>query len=126
MMREAGCSEDAANAVERTPKPEGVMQAEKELDGRGWLPVALRVANPDMMLNPNISARILILGLIDGRWNGSKPPHRGKGIGHYLPRNGGDDAKNARRTVNRLDKWKLIAGYYRVFLAVILQSRLIE
>ncbi|MER9336774.1 ParB/RepB/Spo0J family partition protein [Mesorhizobium sp. M0293] len=38
VMREAGCTEDAAKAVERAPKPEGVLQAEKELDGKGWLP----------------------------------------------------------------------------------------
>ncbi|MER8658481.1 ParB/RepB/Spo0J family partition protein [Mesorhizobium sp. M0847] len=43
VMREAGCTEDAAKAVERAPKPEGVLQAEKELDGKGWLPAALRV-----------------------------------------------------------------------------------
>jgi len=43
VMREAGCMEDAAKAVERATKPEGVLQAEKELDGRGWLPVALRM-----------------------------------------------------------------------------------
>ncbi|AMY00704.1 ParB/RepB/Spo0J family partition protein [Mesorhizobium ciceri] len=42
VMREAGCAEDAAKAVERGPKPEGVLQAEKELDGKGWLPAALR------------------------------------------------------------------------------------
>ncbi|MFD1983327.1 ParB/RepB/Spo0J family partition protein [Mesorhizobium newzealandense] len=42
VMREAGCTEDAAKAVERAPKPEGVLQAEKELDGKGWLPAALR------------------------------------------------------------------------------------
>ncbi|WP_217574774.1 ParB/RepB/Spo0J family partition protein [Mesorhizobium sp. GbtcB19] len=41
-MREAGCSEVAARAVERAPKDEGVLQAEKELDGRGWLPAPLR------------------------------------------------------------------------------------
>lgn len=43
VMREAGCTEDAAKAVERAPKPKGVLQAEKELDGKGWLPVALRM-----------------------------------------------------------------------------------
>lgn len=42
VMREAGCPEDAARAVERAPKPEGVLRAEKELDGKGWLPAALR------------------------------------------------------------------------------------
>lgn len=67
--------------------------------------------HPDKMLDPLISARILIKGLIDGRWNGS-----GKGIWHYLQ---GDDLKNARRTVNITDKWQDIAGYYRSFLAAI-------
>lgn len=80
------------------------------------------VANPDMMLDPVISAKILIKGLRDGRWNGSKKPHTGKGIGYYLPSTGQDDIKNARRTVNKLDKWNLIAGYYRVFLGAIKQS----
>ncbi len=42
VMREAGCPEEAARAVERAPKPEGVLQAEKELDGKGWLPAVLR------------------------------------------------------------------------------------
>ncbi|RWQ29051.1 MAG: hypothetical protein EOS21_32875 [Mesorhizobium sp.] len=42
VMREAGCPEEAAKAIERGPKPEGVLQAEKELDGKGWLPAALR------------------------------------------------------------------------------------
>ncbi|KAA3448616.1 plasmid stabilization protein [Mesorhizobium sp. SARCC-RB16n] len=42
VMREAGCPEEAAKAVERAPKPEGVLQAEKELDGKAWLPAALR------------------------------------------------------------------------------------
>ncbi|WP_292337860.1 hypothetical protein [Mesorhizobium sp.] len=27
--------------MERDPKAEGVLQAEKELDGKGWLPTAL-------------------------------------------------------------------------------------
>jgi ParB family chromosome partitioning protein len=37
-VREAGCSDDAARAVEKAPKAEAVAQAEKELDGTGWLP----------------------------------------------------------------------------------------
>lgn len=44
VMREAGCPEEAAKAVERAPKPEGVLQAEKELDGEGWLPAVLRAS----------------------------------------------------------------------------------
>ena len=38
---EAGCSEDAAKAIERSPKTEAVAQAERELDGKGWLPSPL-------------------------------------------------------------------------------------
>jgi hypothetical protein len=72
------------------------------------------VADPDKMLDPLISARVLVEGLIDGRWNGQK-----KGIAWYLPDNGPDDLENARRTVNILDKWALIAGYYRIFLVAI-------
>jgi hypothetical protein len=68
------------------------------------------VAKPDAMLDPVVSARVLIKGLIDGRWNG-----HGKGVGHYLPA----DPVQARRTVNVLDKAQEIAGYYRAFLAAL-------
>lgn len=71
------------------------------------------VKNPDAMLDPVISARVLIRGLMDGRWNGS-----GKGIAHYL-NDSRTDLKNARRTVNVTDKWQTIADYYRAFLAAI-------
>lgn len=68
------------------------------------------VANPDAMLDPVISARVLILGLMDGRWNG-----QGKGVSHYLPH----DPIGARRTVNVQDKAEQIAGYYRAFSAAL-------
>lgn len=73
---------------------------------------------PDKMLDPTISARVLICGLLDGRWNGAQR----KGLAHYLPDAGEDDLKGARRTVNGTDKWKLIAGYYDGFLAAIRQA----
>lgn len=72
------------------------------------------VAYPDKMLDPVISARVLIKGLLDGRWNG-----KGKGIAFYLPTNRPDDLKNARRTVNITDKWEMIGGYYRAFLKAV-------
>lgn len=72
------------------------------------------VADPDKMLDPVISARVLIKGLLDGRWNG-----KGKGIAFYLPTGGPDDLKNARRTVNITDKWEKIGGYYMAFLKAI-------
>lgn len=70
--------------------------------------------HPDGMLNPEISARVLWRGLLDGRWNG-----RGKGVAYYLPNDGPDDLKNARRTVNITDHWQEIAGYYRAFMRAI-------
>lgn len=65
------------------------------------------VKNPNAMLDAEISARVLIKGLLDGRWNG-----QGHGIRYYLDRG---DLKNARRTVNVRDRWSLIAGYFAKF-----------
>lgn len=69
------------------------------------------VKHPDKMLDPEISARVLFKGLLDGRWNGKR-----KGLRHYLDKG---DLKNARRTVNVLDKWQDIAGYHNAFMAAI-------
>ena len=69
------------------------------------------VANPDAMLDPLISARVLWRGLLDGRWNG-----RGHGLRHYLD---AGDVVQARRTVNVLDKARQIAGYHAAFLRAI-------
>ena len=69
------------------------------------------VKNPDAMLDAKTSARVMINGLLDGRWNAG-----GHGIRHYLDQG---DMRGARRTVNITDKWELIAGYHRAFLAAI-------
>ena len=69
------------------------------------------VKYPDKMLDPEISARVMIKGLMDGRWNG-----QGKGLRYYLDKG---DMRGARRTVNITDKWELIAGYHGAFLAAI-------
>lgn len=71
------------------------------------------VKDPDAMLDPVISARVLVKGLIDGRWSGKR-----KGLAHY---EGTDDfldqkeAEAARQTVNGSDKATLIAGYHKEF-----------
>jgi hypothetical protein len=70
--------------------------------------------DPDAMLDPVISARILVRGQLDGRWNGA-----GRGIAHYLPDAGDDNLRDARRTVNGTDRWDAIAGYYAAFLKAI-------
>ncbi|TGP30191.1 ParB/RepB/Spo0J family partition protein [Mesorhizobium sp. M2D.F.Ca.ET.185.01.1.1] len=52
ILREVGCAETAAKAVERSPKDEAVALAEKELAGKGWLPMPLRgtrKAEPSVM-----------------------------------------------------------------------------
>ena len=75
------------------------------------------VKNPDAMLIPVVSARVLIRGIMDGRWNG-----QGKGIDFY---EGKDDfldeeeAVVARRTVNVQDKAKLIASYHGKFYSAL-------
>jgi hypothetical protein len=69
------------------------------------------VKNPDAMLDPVISARVLIKGLLDGRWNGA-----GKGLRFYLDKG---DVLQARRTVNILDKAETIAGYHAKFLTAV-------
>jgi Chitinase class I len=68
---------------------------------------------PDKMLDPEISAKVLIRGIMDGRWNG-----QGKGIDFY---EGEDDkldrgeATQARRLVNVQDKALTIAVYFEHF-----------
>lgn len=69
------------------------------------------VRNPDAAMRPKVSARILIRGLLDGRWNG-----RGHGIRHYLDKG---DLQGARRTVNITDKWAVIARYHEAFMTAI-------
>ncbi len=69
------------------------------------------LANPDAMLDPVISARVLWRGLLDGRWNG-----QGKGLRHYLDRG---DWIGARRTVNVQDRAREIADYAQAFLGAI-------
>jgi predicted chitinase len=76
-------------------------------------------ANPEAILDPTISGKVLFRGLIDGRWNG-----RGKGVGYYADQDGLPglsevEAIAARRTVNVQDKAAEIAGYYRAFDAAL-------
>lgn len=78
------------------------------------------VKHPDAMLDPKISARVLIKGIMDGRWNG-----RGQGIRHYAEADGDpdmdhDDLVAARRTVNVQDKAAEIAVYAKAFEAALI------
>lgn len=77
------------------------------------------VKNPDGMLDPLISARVLIRGLMDGRWNG-----KGKGVPDYelsdgIPGLSEIEAVAARRTVNIQDKAATYAKFYAAFDAAL-------
>lgn len=63
--------------------------------------------NPDLALQTDLSAKIMILGMKDGWFTG-------KNLRDYI-KNSGCDYVNARRIVNGTDKASLIAGYARVF-----------
>lgn len=69
------------------------------------------VGNPDLALDPVISARITIVGMLEGLFTGKKLPD-------YFNGNKSDPV-GARRIVNGTDKAKLIAGYYQNFLDAI-------
>lgn len=66
------------------------------------------VSDPDRVMQPDLAADILVLGMVRGLFVPAAGP-----LLPYLAR---DDLKGARSTVNRNDKWDLIAGYYRAIL----------
>lgn len=78
------------------------------------------VKDPDAMLDPVISGRVLFVGLISGQWGG------GKGIASY---EGEDDflsdeeAIKARKLVNGSDEARKIAGYHRRFYNALKEGR---
>lgn len=85
-------------------------RADDELDLGGRL-----VADPDLALNPDIAARIMVHGM-EGGW------FSGKRLGDYLPlsgRAGFDAYKEARRIINGTDKWETIAKEAQQFEAAL-------
>lgn len=71
--------------------------------------------NPDLMLDPDLSARALVLGMLDGMFTTKR-------LSDYFGPNV-DDPEGARRIVNGTDKASLIAGYYVAFLDSIKAAR---
>ncbi|SSY80655.1 glycoside hydrolase family 19 protein [Alysiella crassa] len=63
--------------------------------------------NPDLALQTNISAKIIVLGMKEGWFTGKK-------LSDYI-NDHRDDYVNARRIVNGMDKAEQIARYARVF-----------
>ena len=66
------------------------------------------VANPEMRIDPIVSAHSLFLGNHEGWWTGKKlPNYAGYGYWHM---------KNARRVVNGTDRWELVGEFAGKFL----------
>ena len=60
---------------------------------------------PDTALDPSVSVDALMRGMVEGWYNESKAPHRGKGLGYYINDDVEDDRDayiHARRTVNKI------------------------
>jgi len=62
------------------------------------------IGNPDLALQPTVSAMILVKGCTEGWFTTKK-------LSDYLPKEGAGDYVNARRVVNGTDDAKLIASY---------------
>lgn len=68
-------------------------------------------SKPDLALDPAISAKILVVGMLRGLFTGD-------GLREYF-NDSFDDAVGARKIVNGRDKAHLIAGYHAHFLAAL-------
>lgn len=79
----------------------------QKADGALGLRGAL-LANFDLAMRPDIAAKILVRGCLEGWFTGKK-------LSDYLP----GDYVGARRIVNGTDKAELIAGYARAFEAAL-------
>ncbi len=75
---------------------------------------------PELALNPEISARIMIEGMTRGL--SGKGDFTGVSLERYF-NSSYEDPVNARKVVNGLDCTELIAGYYWKFLEAILKSK---
>jgi len=68
--------------------------------------------NPDLALDRNIAAKLLVIGMMEGLYTGRK-------LSDYDLVGGGFDPFNARRIINGLDQAERIKGYYEIFLLAI-------
>lgn len=76
--------------------------------------------HPDLALDPEIGARILVEGMTRGI--SGKGDFTGKALEDYFNASK-DDPEGARRIINGTDKASLIAGYHRNFLDSIVAAR---
>ena len=78
------------------------------------------VKNPDLMLDPVISGRVLFVGLISGQWGGGKGISAYEGADDFLS---DEEAIKARALVNGTDEARKIAGYHRRFYNALKEGR---
>lgn len=76
------------------------------------------VNNPQLVLEPEISAQILIEGMVNGK--SSRGDFTGVSLETYFNKNK-EDWINARKIINGLDKASLIAGYGKTFYSIVKQ-----
>lgn len=65
-------------------------------------------AEPDLALQPAVSARVMFAGMRAGLFTGKR-------FAHYFPDGGLADWINARRIINGLDRAEDVAGYAQAF-----------
>lgn len=85
---------------------ENYIKADKKLGLGGAL-----ISNLDLALDPDISAEIMVQGMVEGWFSGDKKGRHT--MARHMPNPEASFAqfKNARRIINIMDKAELIAGY---------------
>jgi hypothetical protein len=71
------------------------------------------VANPDLALDPKVSAEVLVLGSIEGWFSGDKKGRHT--LARHITTGTLAEYKQARRIINIMDKADLIAGHAMVY-----------
>ena len=91
---------------------ENYVKADRKLGLGGAL-----VANPDLALDPEISAEVLVVGSVEGWFSGDKHGNRHT-LARHLPVNSEATRaqfKQARRIINIMDRADQIAGYALIY-----------
>lgn len=71
------------------------------------------VANPDLALDPKVSAEVLVVGSVEGWFSGDKKGRHT--LARHIKNGTLAEFKQARRIINIMDKADLIAGYAVIY-----------
>lgn len=71
------------------------------------------VANPDLALDPKVSAEVLVTGSVEGWFSGDKKGRHT--LDRHIKKGTLAEFKQARRIINIMDKADLIAGYAVIY-----------